>query len=255
MRRIHVPNLSIGEIDLPEPQAHHLRDVLRLTAGDTVQAFDADGSTATATLLETAGRGVRLRVESVEPGGTSGADNHGNRPGAALHLTVAAAVPKAARADWMIEKLSELGADVFVPLQTARSVVLPAGQNKYDRWARLATESARQSGGVGIMRIEPLAQLSDVIDKSENSSVAERSSKIVYFSTEPAARSIFELVEQSITELTILIGPEGGWSPEEISQFAAGSIEGIKLTNTILRVETAAISATAILKAGTTGRR
>ena len=63
----------------------------------------------------------------------------------------------------MVEKLSELGAAAFIPLITARSVVHPEGRGKRDRWQRLATESAKQSRRVGVMRIEELTKLEDAL--------------------------------------------------------------------------------------------
>jgi len=141
-RRIHVPVLAVGETRLDEAQAHHARDVLRLTQGAEVEVFDDEGRAACGTLLIAPGA-VAVRVEHLDEASA----------GSSVRLTVASAVPKGERADWMVEKLSELGVAAFVPLATARSVVLPEGRNKRQRWARIATEAAKQSRRAGVMQI------------------------------------------------------------------------------------------------------
>ena len=114
-RRIYVSQLHPGETRLDGSQAHHLRDVLRLEAGTTVELFDDNGNVASAIITIVDPKGVSLRVN----------DLHLRE--ANSELIVASAVPKGDRADWMIEKLSELGVSRFIPLQTARSVGIALG--------------------------------------------------------------------------------------------------------------------------------
>ena len=278
MRRILVPKALVGRIELAGPQSHHLRDVLRMTPGAIVEVFDQTGAR---------GRG---RIASVTPGGVSVEIDEiipacANRP----RLTIAAAVPKAARADWMIEKLSELGVDALIPLSTRRSIVLPRGSEKLDRWRRLAAESAEQSARTGVMRIEPLTQLPVVIERAKSAAGV-----LWHLSLDEQAVPIFQLITPSpgtpgegwgegplrqatqdphpdpLPEyrergkeappsrmglawlpgvLTVFVGPEGGWSPEEVEAFRAAQIVPVRLTRTILRVETAAVAAAAIIQA------
>jgi 16S rRNA (uracil1498-N3)-methyltransferase len=233
MRRILVPKALVGRIELAGPQSHHLRDVLRMTPGAIVEVFDQTGAR---------GRG---RIASVTPGGVSVEIDEiipacANRP----RLTIAAAVPKAARADWMIEKLSELGVDALIPLSTRRSIVLPRGSEKLDRWRRLAAESAEQSARTGVMRIEPLTELPVIIDRAKAAGSA-----LWHLSLEEDGVSILQLIPALPEALTVLVGPEGGWSPEETGAFRAAQIMPVRLTRTILRVETAAVAAAAIIQA------
>jgi 16S rRNA (uracil1498-N3)-methyltransferase len=139
----------------------------------------------------------------------------------------------------MIEKLSELGVSRFIPLATARSVVLPTGQNKRDRWVRIATESAKQSRRTGVMQIDELTPLSKVVD------LRAEGQMVFYLSTAASATSIssFSLHPSAL----LLIGPEGGWTPDEIALFESHHLTGVKLTATILRVETAAVAAAAVV--------
>src|SRR5271170_574228 len=176
MRRILVSKAVVGRIELGLAEAHHLRDVLRLGAGAEVEVFDKAGDSGRARIVAADGRGVTVEVEKIDRAAAG-----------KCRLTIAAAVPKAARADWMIEKLGELGVDVFVPLTTRRSVVAPKGSAKNERWNRLAAESARQSGRSGVMRIEPLVDLPQWIEQALAVAI-----EIWHLSPEENSASIFE---------------------------------------------------------------
>ncbi len=153
-RRLHVQQLHAGDVALTRDQAHHLWKVLRLVEGETVELFDDAGQTATGTVHHEGSADASVRVGPV----TAPASR-------ALLLTIAAAIPKGERADWMIEKLSELGVDTFIPLAAARSVVVPEGRNKHERWARIARESAEQSRRIGTMRIEEIVPVDSAIKR------------------------------------------------------------------------------------------
>jgi 16S rRNA (uracil1498-N3)-methyltransferase len=232
-RRVYVPRLDPGENPLDPAQAHHARNVLRLTDGAEVEVFDDAGRVARGVLAvsPTGDVAVRVgRVEQREAGATS------------VRLTVAAAVPKGDRADWMVEKLSELGVAEFVPLAAARSVVLPEGKNKRERWARIATEAAKQSRRAGVMRVGELTKLETALGAC---------GRAWMLATEAAAapvaiREAFDSIEGGTT-LCAFIGPEGGWTDNELRQFAAAGATAVRLTNTILRVETAAVAVAAVV--------
>src|SRR5258706_7615492 len=110
-RRLLVPVLRVGLVPLPGDQAHHARDVLRLGVGDEVELFTATGRTAAAVIVEATPASVVAEVREIR------------EPRRGPELTMASAVPKAARGDWMIEKLSGFGGARFIPLKTARSGV------------------------------------------------------------------------------------------------------------------------------------
>jgi 16S rRNA (uracil1498-N3)-methyltransferase len=234
-RRLHVPRLQTGDCPLDARQAHHARDVLRLPDGATVEAFDDDGNVAEGTLRYDGPGGASVRVSSIQ----ASASKH-------AVWTIASAVPKGDRADWMIEKLSELGTARFIPLAAARSVVLPEGKNKRERWQRIATESAKQSRRSGVMRIDELMRVPDLLRAFTQTSGASG----WYFSTEAPAQPIQAAMvnlDARRYPLLMLVGPEGGWSAEELAAFGAAQLQAVRLTSTILRIETAAIAAAAIV--------
>ena len=214
-------------------QAHHVRDVLRLTDGAAVEAFDDAGAVAQGVLLLRGARDVAVRVEHVQAGEKAG-----------ISLTVAAAVPKGDRADWMVEKLSELGVAAFVPLAAARSVVLPEGKNKRERWVRIATEAAKQSRRAGVMRVGELTTVAEALAEAARGPTW-------YLATEAEARPV--PMGDALADMadggavTAFVGPEGGWTAEELAAFGAAGARAVRLTATILRVETAAVAVAAVV--------
>ena len=236
-RRIHVPCVTVGETVLDPAQAHHARDVLRLTDGATVEVFDDSGRVARGVLL-LRGRDVAVRVERIDEDGAVRAT--------AIQLTVASAVPKGDRADWMVEKLSELGVAEFVPLAATRSVVLPEGKNKRERWVRIATEAAKQSRRSGVMRVGELTSLAEALKKGQADS-----QPIWYLATEAEAKPvpIGDAVAGlgSAKTVTAFVGPEGGWTAEERRAFERAGVQPVRLTASILRVETAAVAVAAVV--------
>ena len=228
IRRLHAQSVFVGQVPLDPTQARHARDVLRLKEGDQVELFDDGGAVALGTLHFIGPKDVVATVQTLTHVPASDAPR----------VVVASAVPKGERADWMVAKLSELGVAAFIPLQTERSVVKPEGKNKRERWLRIATESAKQSRRTGVMRVEQLRALAGVLEEKRLA---------FHLSTSPTA----ELLPNALAnwrgdELMLLIGPEGGWTDAEIQSFAAAGIRGVRLTSTILRVETAAITAAGI---------
>lgn len=232
MRRLHVQQLKTGRLPLPQREAHHARDVLRLVEGAPIELFDSSGQTAHGLIIRSTPEQVVVEISSIDS----------PRP-VNLEWTVAAAIPKGNRADWMVEKLSELGCARLIPLAAARSVVLPDGKGKIARWQRIAAESAKQSRRSGVMRFEPLTSAQDL--------VKTLSPPAWYFSTAldalPVASALQALVHPPA--MTLLIGPEGGWTEEEIELFRGTGLTGVSLGTTILRVETAAVAAGAIAAA------
>ena len=229
--RAHVPSLAgrrSGEVVALSPeQSRHLARVRRLSRGDAVQVFDDGGRTSRGILAADDAAGVRLLADPaaapVAAGGAGGA-------GGGEALVVYAAVPKGGRADWMVEKLCELGVGRFVPIVTARGVVEP-GDGKLGRFARLAREAAKQSRRAGVMRIGPLTPLADAL-----AGVARAATPAAVLATETPGASLLDL-----DAAAVFVGPEGGWTPAELAAFAGAGVPAATLANTVLRVETAAV--------------
>lgn len=231
--------VSVGDVALDPAQARHAREVLRLAQGEIVEVFDDRGNLASGVLIYSGSHGAVVRVHEIAT------EERGSG------WTIASAVPKGERADWIIEKLSELGADAFVPLIAARSVVVPQGKNKLQRWSRIATESAKQSRRRGVMRIEDPTPVDEVLKKLRQGVTG------ICLSTAPSAVPILSALDRvsSSDELLLLVGPEGGWTDDELLGFDRAGVIQVRLTSTILRVETAAIAAGSVVASVLNGSR
>ncbi len=223
--------LAIGQVQLDARQSRHLRDVLRIGVGEAVELFDDAGRRAQARVLSTADV-VVLKVEAVQEARSP-----------AIELVMAAAVPKGPRADWMVEKLSELGVACYIPLETDRGIVHPEA-GKLQRWGRIAEESAKQCKRNGVMRIEAPMTLQAVCAASQWAKSARWC-----MTTGERSLPIAELLPQlgGTGTLLALIGPEGGWTEGESELMQDAHFQLVGLTRTILRIETAALALAAVV--------
>lgn len=228
-RRFHVEHVLPGENRLGSDASHHAKKVLRLEVGAEVELFDSAGNVGRGTIVNDSSSELIVNVHT-----QAHASGAGLTP-----IHIASAVPKSSRADWLIEKLCELGVTRFTPLATERAVVLPEGTGKRDRWQRIAEEASRQSGRAGVMSIDVLTPLDKLLTGAAG----------VFGSTQPPAEPLAALVSRDATPPTILIGPEGGWTDNEIAKMTTAGWRAVTLGPTILRIETAALTAAAIVMA------
>ena len=271
MRRALVERVSVGVNRLDDAQSHHVRDVLRMRVGDQLELFDAFGA---------CGSG---RISSLEPLLVEIEQLAEQQP--TLTITIASAVPKGERADWLVEKLSELGVACWVPMRTERSVVLPKGVGKPERWQRIAAESAKQSRRVGVMKIEPLTSLDDCLNRlcdwrliadatSPNAcpmpEVLRAWQAVEHQAVEHQAVEHQAVEHQAVEHQAVehqavehqpvgskpmgsvlcLIGPEGGFTTDEVRRAESRGFRAVRLTGTVLRVETAAVLAAGLMLVG-----
>ncbi len=229
--RVHLDTLqgakSGAHVPIAPDQARHLVRVRRLEAGSAVEAFDDEGRAATGVLVQERGEWLVRLIAHPRPASR-----------AQKALGVYTAIPKGNRADWMVEKLSELGASALVPLLTARSVVDP-GAGKLDRFTRIARESAKQSRRSGVLVIHHPMPLPDAL-----AHFTAAGGRGAVLTTELHGPPLASMDAQAL-----FIGPEGGWEQAELSAIAAAGVSPARLTASILRVETAAVAGAAVLLA------
>lgn len=225
-------------------ETRHARKVLRLSVGDPIEVFDGSGRLADAEIVEyvrSGSGGVRASGGNSGGGGETLCRLGAVRevPETRPRLIVASAVPKGPRAEAMVNQLGQLGADVFVPVQSTRSVVEP-GEGKVGRYEKAALASAKQSGRPRLMAIEPTAALAEVLDRP-------RSMGLIL---DPRGESMPELAQQlkSSDQVVVLIGPEGGWTPQELADAEAAGFVRWRMAEHVLRIETAATAAVALLR-------
>ncbi len=226
--------------ELPDDQSHHARDVLRLHADESIILFDGHGQWASAQL------NIQKRVALYNLTGPIHLD-----PPPLYPITIASAVPKGDRSHFLLEQISQLGVARLVWLDCRYSVVHPVAEaGKMDKWRRLAIESAKQCGRSRLLNIAPPLTPEDLLATPEfNHAViwthTTASETLRQRLTAWLAREAAIAESQSSHGITILIGPEGGWSQHECEILAAVS-QPVQLGNHILRIETAATACAAI---------
>lgn len=236
--RFFVPDLARGAVVLPEDQAHHAAHVLRLVAGTPVILFNGQGAWAQGT-LQMAGKKISAVAQDIQVD-----------PPPRIGLTLASAMPKADRADWLIEQASQLNVSTLQWLDTQRGVVKPKESgNKIEKHRRLAIESAKQCGRTQVLAIETMKPLGAVVGLYPVILWTDpRAAMSASQALEPLASAFAAATVEKPMILAALIGPEGGWSDEEIALLEkARNVVRMKLTPTILRIETAAAAIAALL--------
>jgi 16S rRNA (uracil1498-N3)-methyltransferase len=210
--------LGPGTVLLEGPEAHHLAAVRRFATGDVVTLFNGDGHEYLARVTEVGKKQVTLDVTGVEsPSRELGFDLH-----------IASALPKADRGDFLIEKLTELGVTEFTPLVTERGVV-KADAAKGDKLRRAVIEASKQCGRNVLMRVHPPAKWLDWCPRQTGRRLL----------ADPSGRASAGAGNGVI----VAVGPEGGFTENEMKVAVAAGWEVISLGPGTLRVETAAVAA------------
>jgi 16S rRNA (uracil1498-N3)-methyltransferase len=224
-RRFYLPqSLEAPGLRLTGAEANHLRRVLRYQAGDEVTLFDGRGTEARARIVAIADDAVELSVLE-----RKAADDLPR-----VSVTLASAVPKGERFDWLVEKGTELGVDRLVPLITARSIVNP-GAGKLDRLRRTIIEASKQCGRSRLMELADPMPWDDFLASATASAplcVADPSGEpfgLPFAGNPPAA-------------LVVAVGPEGGFTADELVRAADRGARLVSLGSSILRIETAALA-------------
>lgn len=230
--RFYTPQpLAAGEFTLDGPEAHHLASVRRFAPGDRVTLFNGDGREYPAAVLSADRRRVVLSV-----GEAAAADRE-----LGFDLVVASAVPKGDRADFLIEKLTELGVTRFVPLLTARSVVTPKDA-KVEKFERVVIEASKQCGRNRLMKVEPPQKFDALLKRDD---LPGR--KLILHTSHQDCEVLREPRPPGPAHTIFAIGPEGGFTDDEVSASLAAEWRTTSLGPRILRIETAAIAAAAII--------
>ncbi len=237
-RRFFVENAhGAGErVVVDNADAHKIRDVLRLRAGDSIEIVDSSGQIFDA-VLESIDGGVTAELRAV-------IDSRDDDP--TIDIDVAQGIPKGQKMDFVVEKLSELGVASIFPLQSERAVVREPGDEKVERWRRLAKTAAQQSGRRTILAVNDPVDLHDLLGRFVDYDA-------VLFPWEVASgkhtlRETLPAVMERARRVLVVVGPEGGFSHAEAERARDAGARVISLGRRILRTETAALVLVAILQ-------
>ena len=235
MRRFFISSQAIVQerVQLSGAEFHHLRHVLRLDRGTRVTLYDERGATYYGEILQIEPTHAEVGITKHVPPATR-----------AFHFTLAQGTLKGRRMDLVIEKATELGVHAIAPFVSAFTVArIPEGKRaeRLARWQHIARAAAKQSGSPP-PEIRPPQSFPEILH-----SVPAPSEKLI-FSEREQSLHLKEFAQNStqFDALHILVGPEGGFAPEEIEQAQAAGFVPVSLGAAVLRAETASITAVAL---------
>lgn len=221
-----------GTVELIGPEAHHLATVCRLRPGATVCLFNGDGYEYPARVVTAARRAVTLEVTEVrEPIRER-----------TVRVEVAAPLPRGDRGPFLVEKLTELGVTTFVPLICQRGVVHP-GEGKRDKLVRYVIEASKQCGRNVLMEVAEPAEWANWC------ALAPSGVRRLLAHPDAAPDRLTAIAPQLRTHrgaVRLAVGPEGGFTNEEVDLARTHGWQLVDLGPRILRVETAAITLAAL---------
>ena len=236
-----------SEICLSPEEEHHLLDVLRARLGDTVVIFDGQGREAQA-LLVPAVREPDAKRKRGQSGIALRVVKMGDSARPPVSLTLAQALPKGQRMDWIVEKAAELGASVILPIVTERVVTRLTEKQKVerrDRWNRVALSAAKQCGRNWVPEIRPVCNFADAIPSCSKADL------FLVGALTPDTRLLRTILEESRARnphsIALLIGPEGDLTPSELVEAQRAGAVPVSFGTIVLRVETAALFGLSVL--------
>ena len=214
------PTAPGAEVALPEASRRHLLRVLRLQPGARLSGVTPDGVEWELELIS--GESARViggRRPEVEPDAA---------------VTLALAVPRGGRMDWVVEKAVEIGASAIQPLLAERSPSGEPGLGRHERWGRLAEAAARQSRRVVVPQVRAPVSLGEAVRSASGPCLLAHPGDGV---------SVAEALAAAPTSAGALlaVGPEGGWTDAEVEAALSAGAVAVRLGPRILRVETAAM--------------
>lgn len=215
-------------VELPEALAHHAVRVLRLRDGASIIVFDGQGGCYPAT-LEIENRRAWAHTGAHEPTDIE----------LPVRTVLVQGIASADKMDWITEKAVEMGVAQLVPITARRSVVQLSPERREKRvqhWQRIAVAASEQCGRNRIMEVAPPQSLAEWLR-------GEAEPGMLRLTCHPHAEStLAEAVQAHAGALALLVGPEGGWSDEELALMEENALTRVRFGRRVLRTETAGVA-------------
>ena len=219
--------LNVGSrIELDEDAAHYVRSVLRLKQDQNIVLFNGQGGEYLSRFSEVSRKNVRVEIETY----------HDRDVESSLSVTLGMGISRGDRMDWAVQKAVELGVNQMTPLMTERCVTKLNDDKKQQRlqhWQHIVQHAAEQSGRTCLPLMSDIAELSHW--------VAEQRGLCVFL--DPYAEQALADLQPDNQHITLLSGPEGGFSDRERQIAQTAGFVPVRLGARILRTETAVLSA------------
>ena len=238
MRRFLVEKdrISGNRAFLKEDEARHIGKVLRLGVGDTIYLLDEEGSTYHAMITARDAKTVEVEiVEKIPP-----------QKEPSMEIVLGQAIPKAQKMDLIVQKATELGVSSIIPFLSDRSVPLLDAERslrKRMRWQKVAAEATKQCGRTIVPQVDAIIPFRGLLNRWD-----ENSLKIMLWEDEKN-NTLKDLLKthQPSARVVILVGPEGGFSGQEVNMAREAGFHTVSLGKYILRTETAGMSLLSIV--------
>ena len=216
----------------------YLKQVMRLKHGDKINIFDGFGREFEAVIKSYSTKTVFIELGKIIPTAIK-----------KIRITLAQAIPKAGKMDTIVKSAAELGADVIIPFDAARSVGRIAGEKsslKVARWQKIAGEAARSSHSSHIAKVSKISFFTDMLTSASSDAL-----KLIFWEEE-SQKTIKDLLMDETRAATkdffIVVGPEGGFSKDEVLIAKDAGFISVSLGKQILKVETAAAAIISIIQ-------
>jgi 16S rRNA (uracil1498-N3)-methyltransferase len=238
MSRFYIPNPHIqnGLLKIEGDEVKHIRKVLRLKAGDEILAFDGLGKEFEGTIVEEGRSSVMVKIQSI----------FSSKGDSTLEVTLAQSLLKGEKMDYLIQKATELGVKEIIPFFSSRSVPLLEKSRRlkrHHRWEKIAIEASKQCGRGVVPKIESLQDYSGMLRAASTDHL-----RLILW--ERDGIKLKEALERSgeKTKIFFVIGPEGGFSQDEVDKAKRAGFVAVTLGKRILRAETASLCLLSILQ-------
>lgn len=218
-------------IELDDDGAHYLRSVLRLKVGDAIVLFNGDGGEFQCRVDDVSRKFVRIALEKKQERSVE----------SPLHVTLGLGISRGDRMDLSVQKAVELGVNQITPLLTERCVVQFKGETKPQRWLhwqKIIEHATEQSGRTMLPLLSAIEPLNHWIDHQHGMKVF----------LDPYAQTSLAQLQPVDMKVTLLTGPEGGFSGQERELAQAAGFIPVRLGQRILRTETASLTALAAVQ-------
>ena len=229
--------ISKEKVEIIGSDVNYLKNVMRLETGAEVLVLDGKGKIYATKIKEISNKKIVCNIiETRSP-----------KSDCLPEITIAQALPKAKKMDLIIEKGTELGAFTFIPFQAERSIPnfdKDKAKEKIARWQRIAKEAAEQCGRLTVPHIETIANLESIGNLAKEYDLALIPWEL---EKEKTLKKVVATLPSKPKKILILIGPEGGFSNQEVSLAKEKGFKSITLGKRILRTETASLALLSML--------
>ena len=223
---VNAPLNAGGRIELDDDAAHYVRSVLRLKAGDAIVLFNGLGGEYPSRFGEVSRKYVRVEIEAFSARDVE----------SPLRVSLGMGISRGDRMDWAVQKAVELGVAELTPLLTDRCVTKLNDDKKLQRWQHwqgIVRHAAEQSGRTRLPELGDIAELADWVRQPQGLKVF----------LDPYAEQTLADLQPSDQQITLLSGPEGGFSDQEREIAKAAGFVPVRMGARIQRTETAVLSA------------